>query len=216
MSKKKPRNAAAGDAPIQADAAAERAQDDAGAELTGGGGAVPGQAGAEAEQAGADALFGEAELREQLQAKREEAAQNYDRYVRTQAELQNVLKRHERDRSDRVKYAAEALGRDLLSVVDDLERALAHGGEAGDGVIEGVRMVRGGLLAALERHGIERLDAVGKPFDPSEHEAVMTIESDEHAPNTVVEEHRPGYRIHDRLLRAAMVAVSKAPADDDK
>jgi len=166
----------------------------------------PAAEGAEGREPGVD---------EQLQGAREEAAQSYDRYLRTQAELQNVLKRHEREKSDRVKYAAEALGRDLVAVVDDLERALEHVGEADEGLAKGVRMVRDGLLAALQRHGIERVEAAGKVFDPSEHEAVTTVESGEHEPGTVVDEHRSGYRIHDRLLRAAMVAVSKAPADKD-
>ena len=144
-------------------------------------------------------------------------------YLRSQAELQNVLKRHSRDLSDRARYAAEGLARDLLEVIDNLDRALQHAvqsGDAGDAgaspelssITEGVTLVRQGLLTALERHGISRLEAHGEPFDPSEHDAVAMIESAEHEPNTVVDEHRPGYRIHDRLLRPAMVAVSKAPA----
>lgn len=153
-------------------------------------------------------------------------------YLRSQAELQNVLKRHSRELSDRARYAAEGLARDLLEVIDNLDRALqhagqgGHGGDGGDGgdggegaaraelasITEGVGLVRQGLLAALERHGISRLEAHGQPFDPGEHDAVAMIESAAHEPNTVVDEHRPGYRIHDRLLRPAMVAVSKAPA----
>ena len=144
-------------------------------------------------------------------------------YLRSQAELQNVLKRHSRELSDRARYAAEGLARDLLEVIDNLDRALQHAGQGGHGddggasaelasITEGVGLVRQGLLAALERHGISRLEAHGQPFDPGEHDAVAMIESAEHQPNTVVDEHRPGYRIHDRLLRPAMVAVSKAPA----
>lgn len=147
-----------------------------------------------------------------LEQAKKEAAANYDRFLRAEAELQNVLRRHERDRSERVKYAAESLGRDLLDVVDDLERALQHADSA-EGVTaaltEGVKLVRERLLAVLERHGIERIVAKGRPFDPNEHEAVALVETDEHGSNVVVDEHRPGYKIHDRLLRPAMVAVSR-------
>jgi molecular chaperone GrpE len=148
-------------------------------------------------------------------------------YLRSQAELQNVLKRHTRELSDRARYAAEGLARDLLEVIDNLDRALQHAGQRGEGgeggdasaelssITEGVGLVRQGLISALERHGISRLEAHGQPFDPGEHDAVAMIESAEHEPNTVVDEHRPGYRIHDRLLRPAMVAVSKAPAAEE-
>ena len=175
------------------------------------------------DRAGADDPIDAGQRIEQLEAA---LAETRERYLRAEAELQNVIKRHGRDVSERARYAAEGLGRDLLDIIDDLDRALDHvegigdGAEGGDlgGVVEGVRLVRSGLLAALERHGINRLDAHGQPFDPGEHDAVTMIESAEHGPNTVVAEHRAGYRIHDRLLRPAMVAVSKPPADepDDK
>lgn len=154
----------------------------------------------------------------ELEVARREAAENYDRFLRTRAELDNVLRRHQRERAEAIKYAVEPLARDLLATVDDLERALEHAGgengedgDNGEGLVTGVEMVLKGLLVVLERHGIERVEATGKPFDPSEHEAVVTVETDEVEPNTVVTQHRPGFRLHDRLLRAAMVAVSKAP-----
>lgn len=153
----------------------------------------------------------ENDLQTDLDRARAEAAEHYDRLLRAQAELQNVLKRHERERGERVKYAGEALARDLLNVVDDLERALEHTSEIREGLAEGVELVHKGLLSVLAKHGIERIEAVGRPFDPSEHEAVATIETAESAENTVVREHRAGYRIRDRLLRPAMVAVAKAP-----
>ncbi len=152
------------------------------------------------------------DLAAELETAKREAAETYDRLLRTQAELQNVLKRHERDRADRVRYAAEPLARDLLAPVDDLDRALAHVEGAGDALTEGVRMVRNALLAALQRHGVERIDALGRPFDPGQHEAVVVLETTEQAPGTVLEVHRAGYRLHDRLLRPALVAVVKAPA----
>ncbi|TFH22392.1 MAG: nucleotide exchange factor GrpE [Myxococcales bacterium] len=159
---------------------------------------------------------------ERIETLEAELYETRERYLRAEAELQNVIKRHSREVSERARYAAEGLGRDLLDIIDDLDRALDHvatiGGDTGGddlrGVVEGVRLVRGALLAALERHGINRLDAHGQPFDPGEHDAVTMVESAEHGPNTVVAEHRAGYRIHDRLLRPAMVAVSKPPADE--
>jgi len=141
---------------------------------------------------------------------RREAAENYDRYLRARAELDNVLKRHERNRLDNAKYAAEGLARDLLVVVDDLERALSHATEGDSGLARGVELVLKSMLSVLEKHGVERIEALGKPFDPAEHEAVAMVETAEHAPNTVIEEHRAGYRLGDRLLRPAMVAVAKA------
>jgi molecular chaperone GrpE len=147
-----------------------------------------------------------------LETARREAAETYDRLLRTQAELQNVLKRHERDRADRVRYAAEPLARDLLAPVDDLDRALSHAEGSSDSLVEGVRMVRSALLAALQRHGVERIEALGKPFDPSQHEAVVVLETADYPAGTVAAVHRAGYRLHDRLLRPALVAVAKAPA----
>lgn len=149
---------------------------------------------------------------EKLEELRKKADEYYDRFLRSQAELQNVLKRHQRDRSEWIKYGGEAMARDLLAVIDDLERALAHRDEAGQSLAEGVELVLKGLLGLLERHGVERIEALGEPFDPAQHEAVQTVETDDQAPDTVVEEHRAGYRIHGRLLRPAMVAVAKAQA----
>ena len=153
-------------------------------------------------------------LASELERARAEAAGHYDRLLRAQAELQNVLKRHDRERAERARYAVEPLARDLLSVVDDLERALQHAGEESQVLAAGVELVHRSLLGVLSRHGIERIEAKGKPFDPSEHEAVAVVETSESAENTVVEEHRPGYKLSDRLLRPAMVAVARSPQGD--
>lgn len=143
-----------------------------------------------------------------LEAAKAEAKENYDNYLRAQAELQNVMRRHQRDLSDRAKYEGAALCKDLLDVVDNLERALDHAA-ADDGLAEGVKMVHSDFLAALEKHGVEKIDAVGATFDPAEHEAVAMVESADAAANTVIECHRSGFKLRDRLLRAAMVVVSK-------
>lgn len=158
----------------------------------------------------------EATVEERLAAAQEEAKLNYDKYLRSQAELQNVLKRHERELADRTRYEGEKLAKALLDVVDDLERALSHGAGTSEGLADGVELVLKSLVTALENHGVERLESHGQPFDPAVHEAVAMIESSEQPAGTVIEEHRSGYRLRDRLLRAAMVAVAKAPAEEEE
>ena len=153
-----------------------------------------------------------ADLEAELAAAKEEARQNHDRWVRERADLENLRKRNARERQDAIRFGSEAIVRDLLPVVDNLERAVQAGESGGDGrsLVEGVRLVLKTLLDALQRHGVERLSAKGEPFDPTRHEAVAVVESETAAPNQVVEEHQAGYRLHDRLLRPAMVSVAKA------
>lgn len=153
-------------------------------------------------------------LEEQLEAANLEAKNNFERFLRAKADIENLLKRHQRELADRARYDGEDLARSILPAVDDLERALTHADSAESSVTGGVELVLKGLLASLQRNGVERLDAEGKPFDPAEHEAVTIVETAEVAPNTVVGVFRAGYKMRDRLLRAAMVSVSKAPATD--
>lgn len=151
-----------------------------------------------------------AELEAALAAAREEARAAHDRWVRERADLENLRKRGARERQDAVRFGNESIVRELLPVVDNLERALKASGTTGDpkALVEGVDLILKALLDALARQGVERVSAHGTPFDPSHHEAVAHIES-EHEPNLVIEEHQPGYRLHDRLLRPALVTVSK-------
>lgn len=176
-------------------------------------------AGAMQDEANAAAEAGESALAEELAAARQQASENYEKYLRAVAEMQNVLRRQERERAELGKYAAESLARDLLPTLDDLERALEHSATArgDDGFAAGVEMVRKGLLAALEKHGVVRVSALGQPFDPSRHEAVAMVDGGDAAPNTVVAEHRAGYLIGERLLRPAIVVVAmrKATASDE-
>ena len=165
----------------------------------------------EAETTGADTPSEPATVEEQLAAATKEAADNFERFLRAKADIENILKRHQREMADRSRYDGEALARDILPAVDDLERALEHAGEGAEGVSGGVELVLKGLVTALKRNGVEKIDADGKPFDPADHEAVTMVESADVAPGTVISVFRPGYRIKERLLRAAMVAVSKAP-----
>ena len=159
-----------------------------------------------------------ANLRQQLAAKEQEAKDNYDRYLRQVAEAENFKKRNARERDDAIRFANEMLLKDLLPVIDNLERAIAHAasGENGKPLVEGVEMVLKGFLDALSKFGVSQIGAVGQPFDPSKHEAIAQVVSDVHEPNIVVEELHKGYMFRDRLLRAALVSVAKARETQEK
>jgi molecular chaperone GrpE len=152
-------------------------------------------------------------LRQQLDAKEQEARHNYDRYLRQAAELDNFKKRTVREKEEAIRFANEYLIKDLLPILDNLERAVAHakGGGNGKPLVEGVEMVLKGFFDILSKHGVAPISAEGQPFDPGKHEAMAQVESDTQTPNTVVEEHHKGYLLHDRLLRPALVSVAKAP-----
>jgi molecular chaperone GrpE len=152
-------------------------------------------------------------LEAELAAARDEARQNHERWLRERADVENLKKRAVRDRAETIRFANEQVLKDLLPIVDNLERALEHARTGGDGqpLSEGVALVLKSLLDVLERHGVRRIDAKGTPFDPAHHEAMAQVESDTHEPNVVVEEHQPGYRLNDRLLRPALVSVAKPP-----
>lgn len=158
------------------------------------------------------------QLREQLEAKAKEAQANYDRYVRQLAELENYKKRTLRDKEETIRFANESLIKDMLPIVDNLERAVAHaqGGGNGKPLVEGVELVLKGLIDALGKHGLVQVSAIGQPFDPERHEAMAQVETDSHAPNTVVDEHHKGYLLFDRLLRPALVTIAKAPEIKEK
>jgi molecular chaperone GrpE len=143
-------------------------------------------------------------LETELKAERE-------RFLRERADLENFKKRAARDREETLRYGTEGLVRDLLPVVDNLERALQHAESGGTGgpLADGVRLVLDSLRRVMESHGVNEIVALGQAFDPERHEAMEQIESDEHDANTVVREHQRGYTLHDRLVRASLVGVSK-------
>ena len=146
---------------------------------------------------------------------RQEAEQNRDLYLRARADLENYRKRAQRDKEDLAKFANENILREILPVLDNLERAVEHAGrdDNAQGVLfEGVRMTVDMFGRLIERFGVVPITTVGEAFDPSRHEAVGQIESAEHAPNTVVQELQKGYLLNDRLLRPAMVMVAKTPS----
>lgn len=153
-------------------------------------------------------------LETELAAAKEEARQSHERWVRERADLENFKKRATKERADAIKFGTEGLVRDLLAVVDNLERAVEHakGGGNGQPLVDGVGLVLKAFQDALERHGVVRVESRGTRFDPAHHEAVAHVESSQHEPNSVMEEHQAGYRLHDRLLRPALVTVAKAPS----
>jgi len=150
-------------------------------------------------------------LRQQVEIKEQEAKSAYDRLLRQAAELENFKKRTVRDREESVRFANEALVKDLLPIIDNLERAVAHaqGGGNGKPLVEGVEMVLKGLLDVLNKYGVTPIEAVGQAFDPVKHEAMAQVESAEHQPNTVIQEYHKGYLFNGRLLRPALVTVAK-------
>jgi molecular chaperone GrpE len=150
------------------------------------------------------------------EALRRELADRQDRLLRALAETENIRRRAQRDRDDYVKYANESLLRDLLPVLDNLDRALAaaRGSAEGAGLVAGVELIQRELLRVLERHGVTRYSAAGQPFDPTRHEAIARVVTTSQKPDTVVSETAPGYLLNGRVLRAAMVAVAAAPDED--
>ena len=149
------------------------------------------------------------ELRRQLEEKQ-------DRLLRALAETENVRRRGQRDREEYVRYANESLLRDLLPVLDNLDRALGAARATNDasGVVGGVELIQRELLKVLERAGVTRYSALGQPFDPTRHEAVARVVSANAKPGTVVGETLPGYMLQNRVLRAALVSVAAAPDED--
>jgi molecular chaperone GrpE len=151
-------------------------------------------------------------LEAKLEAKEKEAQDNYDRFLRLSAEFENFKKRMEKEKTDAYKFGTENLIKELLPVLDNLERAIDHG-EAKDpqGLLEGVDMTLKGFLTTLEKIGVSPVDASGKEFDPNLHEAVMVQEDAHHPAGTVLTQLQKGYTLHNRLIRPAMVVVSKRP-----
>lgn len=138
-----------------------------------------------------------------------------EQYQRALAEQENARKRHQRQMQEQRQYAVSELARELLEVVDNLQRALegAAAEKEGDPLVAGVRLVEEQLLKVLGNHGVRRIEACGQPFDPMLHQAVMEVETDEVEPGTITEELARGYSLRDRLLREAVVRVAKAPSE---
>lgn len=153
------------------------------------------------------------DLTAQIHAAEEEAKQHYDKLLRVMAEFENFKKRMAKETEDRVKYANEQLLDALLPTLDNLDRVLDHVPQDRDGdvtsIAEGVDLVRKGLWTQLEKFGLREVDVVGKMFDPSEHEALTMVDKPSQKAGAILEVHRRGYWLGDRLLRPALVTVAK-------
>jgi molecular chaperone GrpE len=161
-----------------------------------------------------------AQLQQQLTLVEQQRAEASDQLLRTQAELQNIQRRAQRDVANAHKFGLEKFANDLLPVVDTLERALeAHDAkdqQANTAIQQGLQLTLKMFLDTLAKHKVETIDPTGHPFDPQLHQAMSTQENSEVEPNTVVAVMQKGYCLTGRLLRPAMVVVAKAPAEQSK
>jgi molecular chaperone GrpE len=162
-----------------------------------------------------------------IAALRAEAAELKDKLLRAHAEVDNIRKRAEREKEETAKYAVTRLARDIVNVGDNFQRAIdavpagaAEQDSALKSFLEGVTMTERELLNVLERYGIRRIQPINEPFNPHLHQAVMEIQRSDVPTGTIVQIFQAGFMIEDRVLRPAMVAVSKGgpkpsqPADD--
>jgi molecular chaperone GrpE len=152
-----------------------------------------------------------------LEEAQAEVARVRDQLLRTAADFDNFRKRTRREVDDAHKRGKEELLRELLPVFDNLERAVVHAEQASDAkaVADGVGMVLKQFQDTLGKVGIKRIAALGGPFDPSLHEAIQQIETNDHPAGTIVAEVQPGYAMGDRLVRASMVVVAKPRPKSD-
>jgi molecular chaperone GrpE len=142
---------------------------------------------------------------------RNESKENYDKYLRMAAELDNVKRRAVKERSDLLKYSGEAMARDLLDVLDNLERAIvsaASGAGSGEEFIAGVKMIAEQFRQTFDRHGIRGESAIGQQFDPAKQEALASVPMDDKPAGEVIEEFRKTYFFKDKLLRTGQVVVA--------
>lgn len=138
-----------------------------------------------------------------------------EKYLRLAAEFENYKRRMQREQNDSIKFANKSILQSLLPVIDNLELAIKCGKNEGthSALMEGVELTYKSFLETVGKLGVRQISSAGQPFDPSQHQAVAQIESQAVEPNTVVEEFQKGYFLHDRILRPAMVAVSKASSN---
>lgn len=155
------------------------------------------------------------EARQALAAKIEEAKALQDKYLRLAAEFENFKKLSQKQKQDYIQFANETLLKELLPVVDNLERALKYvqDGRPAEGLVQGVELTLKQFTETLAKFGVRPFDSMGAPFDPARHQAVARQESETAKENTIIEEYQKGYQLHDRILRAAMVVVATGPGD---
>jgi molecular chaperone GrpE len=148
-----------------------------------------------------------------LRAAEEEAKQHYDKLLRMMAEFENFKKRVAREQEERIKFANEKLMVELLPILDDMDRFLDHIPEDAapevKALAEGVSLIRKTVSNALKKFGLAEIETAGMKFDPNLHEALFCIPSNEHEDGSIIEVHRKGYKLEDRVIRAAQVTVAK-------
>lgn len=150
-------------------------------------------------------------LKAELELKEKEVAETYNNYLRALADLENYKKRAAKEKSDIIKFGNENLIRDILPILDSLDRALdsACNSNDFDSFREGLKLVRDQFLCCLEKYGVEPIVACGQDFDPNLHEAMLEVDSEEHEDSKVVDEYEKGYLLKGRLLRPSKVSVCK-------
>jgi len=151
----------------------------------------------------------------------EEISSLKDQRLRAIAELENFRKRAEKDQSDALKYGISNFAKEIINIRDNIERAQssisdeAKNNEAIKSVIEGIDLIAQSVVSTFEKIGIKKIESLNEKFDHNLHQAMMEMENDELEPGTIVQELIPGYTLHDRLLRPAMVGVSKKPKKNE-
>jgi molecular chaperone GrpE len=159
------------------------------------------------------------DLKVLYEGKLKETEDQSEQYLRLKAEFDNFRRRGMKEKQESLKFGQQNLVKDLLSAVDNLERALEHGaqnvGPEVKGILDGVELVHREVLGALAKHGVKEIEAEGQTFDPADHEAMGQIPNAEVPPNTVLEVLQKGYVIHDRMLRPARVIVSREATQEE-
>ena len=159
-------------------------------------------------------------LKQALASKTEEAQALHDKHLRLAAEFENYKRLAQKDQRDYARFANESLLKELLPIVDNLERAIKAAKEApkegakADSLIEGVELTLKQFMDLLAKAGVRQIASVGEQFDPARHQAVAQVKSPGAPDNTVIEEFQKGYLLHERMLRAAMVTVASAPTSN--
>ncbi len=174
--------------------------------------------GEEIKDAAGDPLKG---IQAELETAKQEAKETHDRFLRVSAEFENYKKRSAREMDDFRKYSNQSLIKEMLAVVDNLERALnsSNGNSSIDKCMaDGVNLTLKEILKVFEKFNVKPIESIGQPFDPTFHQAMMQEETDDYPENTVITELQKGYMIHERLLRPSMVVVaaSKVKTEDNK
>ena len=150
----------------------------------------------------------------ELEAARAEAAANYDRYVRSVAELDNYRKRTVRMRAETRDETLRDVLLQVAPILDNLRRALRQETQEVDSLKQGIELICGQFNDVLKGYGLAEIESVGQPFDPEVHEALAEVPDDEHAPGTIIEEMEKGYKLNDKVVRYARVVVSKASEEN--